>query len=106
MINKTTYQIEMRTDGKHRVIVTVEDPGGSKAAIAAARGIYSQLLKDEDLAVSAEQPESLDEDNPRIRGVHQIPMVLVNGRKVTPAGAFVRLPALPGTPRSSHLTRT
>ena len=24
MINKTTYQIEMRTDGKHRVIVTVE----------------------------------------------------------------------------------
>jgi len=30
MINKTTYQIEMCTDGKHKVIVTFEDPGGSR----------------------------------------------------------------------------
>jgi len=35
MINETNYQIEMCTDGKHRAIVTFEDPGGSKAAIAA-----------------------------------------------------------------------
>ncbi len=32
MINETNYQIEMCTDGKHRAIVTFEDPGGSKAA--------------------------------------------------------------------------
>jgi hypothetical protein len=81
MINKTTYQIEMCTDGKHRVIVTFEDPAGSKAAIAAARGIYSQLLRDEDLAEPSEQATPLDRDEPPICGVHHVPMVLVNGRK-------------------------
>jgi hypothetical protein len=34
----------MCTDGRHKVIVTFEDPGGSKAVIAAAQGIYSQLV--------------------------------------------------------------
>jgi len=55
MINKTTYQIEMCTDGRHKVTVTFEDPVGSKAAIAAARGIYSQLLRDEDEPEAAAQ---------------------------------------------------
>ena len=81
MINKTTYQIEMCTDGKHKVIVTFEDPAGSKAAIAAARGIYSQLLRDEDPPEAATQADSFDEEHPPICGVHQIPMVRVNGSR-------------------------
>lgn len=86
MINRTTYQIEMSTDGKHKVIVTFEDPAGSKAAIAVARGIYSQLLKDEDLAeanLAQANPKSnpVDEDNPPICGIHHLPMELVQGRR-------------------------
>lgn len=81
MINKPTYQIVMSTDGQHKVVVTFEDPAGSQAAIAAARGIYGQLNRDDLLAEAADQAESLEADEPPLCGRHQIPMVLVNGKK-------------------------
>ena len=81
MIKKTTYQVEMCTDGKHKVIVTFEDPAGSKAAIAAARGIYSQLTRAEELAEPTNLAGLSAEDDPPICAVHQIPMVLMNGRR-------------------------
>jgi hypothetical protein len=79
--NKATYQIEMATDGTHRVTVTIEDPSGAKAAIAAARGIYSALLREDDLEEVAEQPAAIDETNPPQCELHNVPMTLVQGSK-------------------------
>ena len=78
-MNRTTYQVVMSTDGKHQVIVTIEDPAGTKAALAWARATYAQLIKAEDLA---EQPgdESQEQEPPEC-AIHQVPMVLVQGRR-------------------------
>ena|SRR3712207_3628127 len=79
MINRTTYQVQMSTDGNHKVIVTIEDPGGTDAALAWARATYAKLMRGDDSAEQAAGPAP--EEAPPTCGVHQMPMVKVNGRR-------------------------
>src|SRR5712691_10892503 len=85
MISKSLYQIEMSTDGKHKVVIKIEDPAGTDAALAWARATYAKLLRDDDLAASQSQAKStesvIDDDDPPMCGVHDVEMILVRGRK-------------------------
>lgn len=75
-MNKTTYQVEMSTDGNHKVTVTIEDPGGTDAALAWAEATYAKLTR------SNGRPQP-DMDN-ALQGpecaVHFMPMVRVQGK--------------------------
>ena len=80
--NKKLYQIEMSTDGNHKVTVTIEDPGGTDAALAWAKGTYAKLVQSENPRPAA--TAMVSPEPPPICGIHHLPMVQVNGRK----GAF------------------
>jgi len=67
----------MSTDGNHKVTVTIEDPGGTDAALAWAKATYAKLIRTNN-ASTAPSPEDVDE--PPICAVHQLPMARMNGR--------------------------
>ncbi len=73
---RTTYQVMMSTDGHHRVTVTIEDPGGTDAALAWAKATYSRLLKANGQAELL-QEESLEAPE---CAVHFSPMERMQGR--------------------------
>ncbi len=77
-MNKTTYQVEMSTDGRHKVMVTVEDPAGTDAALAWARGTYAKLLRGETPSTNPAQDAS---DEAPTCAVHDVAMVLVQGKQ-------------------------
>ena len=81
MINRTTYQIEMSTDGQHRVVVTIEDPAGTDAALAWASATYARLLRSESSEDGPERDNAGNEAEPPVCGVHDVPMVRVAGRR-------------------------
>jgi hypothetical protein len=85
MITKSTFQVVMRTDGKHQVIVTVEDPSGIDAALAVARATYAKLLKDEELtplsgSTELQQPAPV-EAAPACPMHHRVMSWVANGRR-------------------------
>ncbi|HZT08412.1 MAG TPA: hypothetical protein VFC51_15405 [Chloroflexota bacterium] len=81
-----TYQIILSTDGKHTVIVTGDNQGEMQAANAWAKATYEGIverygLKNGIKPLSGGQPVSSNTEEAPICQVHQVPMVLMNGRK-------------------------
>ena len=81
-MNRPLYTVEMSTDGKHRVIVTIEDPNGTDAALAWASATHAKLLRAISDTPNGHQP--YDDDVVPECGVHHLPMTKVQGR----SGAF------------------
>jgi hypothetical protein len=81
-MNKAVYQVTMSTDGKHTVTVTIEDPAGTRAALAWAQATHAQLLQQETEMdeLLAEAEHELDGSPPKCV-VHHVPMVRVQGQK-------------------------
>ncbi len=79
-MNRTMYQVEMSTDGKHKVTVTIEDPAGTDAALAWAKPTYSKLLRS-DTATEGQALAGDVHEEPPTCGIHQVPMVRVQGRR-------------------------
>ena len=77
-ITKSAYRVEMSTDGNHKVIVTIDDPAGTDAALAWAQGAYYKLTHDvqntpggNQTYVQGSTPECL---------LHRQPMTKVQGK--------------------------
>ena len=79
-MNRPVYQVEMSTDGRHKVTVTIEDPGGTDAALAWARGTYAKLIRASDSIAESQAVES-PETEPPLCGVHRLPMARMNGKR-------------------------
>src|SRR6185369_8748070 len=75
----TTYTIELRTDGRHVVTISDDDPVRIQEQLAHAKGIFLKL-QDFVRQQPAADPPGHDEDPP-VCAVHQQPMVLMHGRK-------------------------
>ena len=75
-MQKTTYQITLSTSGKHTISVTGDDPVTIQDDLAWARGIYLKLKTYDagpaDDAAGTEPPTCV---------LHEVPMVLVQGKK-------------------------
>ena len=78
MINKPIYQIEMSTDGVHKVTVTIEDPAGTDAALAWANATYAKLLRNGTLK-PPDAPFAPEDAAPQC-AIHHQPMVKVQGK--------------------------
>ena len=78
-MNKPTYTVEMSTDGNHKVVVTIEDPGGTEAALAWAQATYDRLTRGSEAKDMPAEPE-VAEDVPQC-SIHLQPMVRVNGKR-------------------------
>jgi len=75
----TTFTIELRTDGRHVVTISDDDPVRIQEQLAHAKGIF---LKLQDLV--RQQPPTVapsGDDDPPICAIHQVPMVHMQGRK-------------------------
>ena len=79
-MNRATYQVEMRTDGKHKVTVTIEDPGGTDAALAWAQATYAKLVRSNGLGSERQEQEFPEPEVPEC-AVHRLPMVRMNGKR-------------------------
>jgi hypothetical protein len=76
----STYTIELRTDGRHVVTISDNDPVRIQEQLAHAKGIF---LKLQDLA--RQQPAGVtssgEGNDPPICAIHQVPMAYMQGRK-------------------------
>src|SRR2546421_13126071 len=87
-MGNTTYQVILSTDGKHTVIVTTDNQGGTQLALAWAKATFERLvaqygLKGGQPSANGHQSISQGEepDEPPLCAVHQVPMVKVQGKK-------------------------
>ena len=78
MVNKPIYQVNMSTDGVHKVTVTIEDPAGTDAALAWANATYAKLLRDGDSEPTGAAFDTKD-DAPQC-ALHHQPMVRMQGK--------------------------
>ena len=69
----------MSTDGNHKVTVTIEDPGGTDAALAWARGTYAKLMQAEPPS-NGQVTADVNTAKPPECAVHLLPMTRVEGR--------------------------
>ncbi len=69
----------MSTDGDHKVSVTIEDPGGTDAALAWAKATYAKLMRNEDPA-NGQAVRSVPETETPECALHRLPMVRMDGR--------------------------
>ena len=84
-MNRPVFQVEMSTDGNHKVTVTIEDPAGTDAALAWAEATYAKLVRGNSVpTVEVQQREPTEEQDPPQCEVHDVPMALVQGKR----GAF------------------
>ncbi|HLJ93690.1 MAG TPA: hypothetical protein VKU02_10920, partial [Gemmataceae bacterium] len=85
------YQVTLAVDGHHAVSVQSDDPAAVTAALVWARDTVKQLArltKEQRIKAAAAQSiakHALDADpefaTPPTCGIHDVPMVLVQGRK-------------------------
>ncbi len=86
-MNRPIYQVEVSTDGTHKVTVTIEDPGGIDAALAWAKATHAKLIRPEAPSFNEAptgKPGEPDGLEPPVCQVHSSPMQRMEGRR----GAF------------------
>jgi hypothetical protein len=82
MMTKPTYQMELSTDGNHKIVVTVDDPSGLDAALVVAKTAYAKLLGQESQAPHQGQTDALETKVPPICPHHHEPLAWVaKGRR-------------------------
>ena len=87
IMNRSMYRVEMSTDGNHKVVVTIDDPNGTEAALAWAQATYYKLVRD--LDNDSSRQEAFNEEVPPECSIHRQPMTKVQGK----LGPFSRAPA-------------
>ena len=76
-----TYEVKLSLDGNHSVLVRSADPSQMKVAISWAKATYTALAaRYADAPASQEHQKAELPAEPPICGVHDIPMVLVEGK--------------------------
>ena len=78
---QTTYEVRLALDGNHSVNVRGSDPSDMKVAIAWAKATYEALAARYGEASSSRDKGQVElPAEPPICGVHEIPMVQVEGK--------------------------
>ncbi len=94
-MSETTYQVTLAVDGNHTVSVASDDPAAVTAGLVWAQDTYKQLARLHQnqqtktaalrsIAKHGEQIESVADLEPEVApmcGIHDVAMVLVQGRK-------------------------
>ena len=77
----TTYEVRLARDGNHSVVVRSADPSQMAGAIAWATAAYAALTgREADAPARPDQAAAELPAEPPICGVHDIPMVRVEGK--------------------------
>src|SRR5947209_3487149 len=79
-----TYQVILSTDGKHTVIATTDDIRSTVKVQLWATTTFEQIVARYGLKGNGKQPEGQPTTVAEIApvcGVHQVPLVLVSGRR-------------------------
>ena len=69
----------MSTDGQRKVRVTIEDPGGTDAALAWAKATHAKLMRSE-VPANGQIAEPMEHTEAPECGYHHLPMVRMQGR--------------------------
>ena len=78
---QTTYEVRLAIDGNHSVVVRGADPSQMKVAIAWAKATHAALnARYGDAPATQDQAEDELPAEPPTCGVHDIPMVRVEGK--------------------------
>lgn len=81
MMAQITYEVRLAIDGNHNVVVRSADPSQMKVAIAWAKATHAALAaRYGNGSVRQDMVEDELPTEPPICGVHEIPMVRVEGK--------------------------
>ena len=79
---QVTYEVRLALDGNHSVVVRSSDPSQMQVGIAWAKATHAALsARYGDGTASEDKPQDELPTEPPICGVHDIPMVRVEGKK-------------------------
>ena len=77
----TTYEVKLALDGNHSVLVRSSDPAQMQVGISWAKATHAALsARYGEAPLSDDKPEDEASVEPPICGVHDIPMVRVEGK--------------------------
>ena len=79
---QVTYEVKLSLDGNHSVCVRSADPSQMQLGIAWAKATHAALsARYGEASVNADEPQDELPAEPPICGVHDIPMVRVEGKR-------------------------
>ena len=86
-MNQTKYAVRLSVDGNHAVTVESDDPASITAALVWAKDTHKKLVRFGRTEPANEVPQTIDDgadlngDDAPTCEVHQVPMVLMHGRR-------------------------